>query len=205
MNRFKLYTILFVINLVISALGFLLKLQDQVGVINFICFIVSVLYFLFNVEEPPKTSKLKIPEVHNYYRSRQNHFGNIVAIEFAILSFLFFILLYSTQIPLFITVLMLWGISVPVTYLIIVKTSRNHEFNKIVDYIHFVYPELKLSLIESVVKGFVKTNTLDKDSIMLSCKGDSALLSNLADAYIDYVNSIGLTLTQGEIQAINDL
>lgn len=205
MERFRVYIALLIINVLILIFSVVFKFQDFAGILNFISFVASIIYFLFSVEEPPKASKLGIPEVHNYYRSRQNDYGNIVSIEFGILSFMFFLLVYSTQLSLGFIVIILWVISVPITYFIIYKTSKNLQINKIIDYVKFVRPDIDTSFVNKTIKSLSALNTKDKKKLLLVKSSNKLLLTDLVNIYLTYLDALDSQLTSGEIEEINSL
>jgi len=205
MNRFKLYIAALIVNIVIFLISLVLKGEYLAGVINFISFLASIILFLFTLEEPPELSKLKIPEVHNYYKSAQNDFNNIIALEFGFLSFLFFILLYSFNFNFSFVVLSLWGLSVPITYYIILKNSRSTQINKISHYLKQFEPESNYSEIKSITMKFISIGNLNRSDLLKINANSPLLMEKLVDRYIYYIKSSENTLVAGEIEEINDL
>lgn len=206
MSRFKTYIILLVLNASIYFSSLLLNIEYVSGVINFLSFLGSIIFLLFTFEEPPLVSKLKIPEVHSRYRSAQNNYNNLLAIEFALISFLFYILHYSTGLSLSIVVLGLWFLSVPLTYFVILLNTKDKQLELIVDYIRFSDGSLDEYKVKDILRQLIKLNSTDKDILIAGVKvDDSALLQNIVDLYLHYLSSYQKSLTAGEVKEINDL
>jgi len=202
MDRFKLYAVLGVVNLLLFLLSLLLGFQDVAGIIGFLLFIVAVVYLLFTIEEPPVVSALKIVEVHKDYTSKQNNLNTVLATEFTVLSMCFGVLVVYFNLNLTAVVAFLWSTSIPLIYYTIRYFSRNLLLNNIVDYALLLYPSLDKVLCSAVIGRFIGANTLDKQ-ILLNLCDDKDLGNLLADLYAEYINA--LPLTSGEIEAINDL
>jgi hypothetical protein len=159
---------------------------------------------LFTNEEPPLPSTLKIPEVHSYYRSGQNTYNNLVAIEFGLLSFLFVILSYI-NLSMSVCALLLWGLSIPITFFLIKWHTERQEFEKVMDYIRFVEPDFNPAVVKEIVQKFFVKGSLEKQEIIEGLNYDATLLSRLADIYILYQTRRNNALVKGEIEEINDL
>lgn len=206
MGRFKLYSVLLVLNIFIYLVSLVVNVEYVAGIINFLCFLGSVIFLLFTMEEPPVVTKLKIPEVHNRYRSAQNNYNNMLAAEFALLSFLFFLLHYSTQLSVSVAVLSLWVISIPITYLIIILNSRDKQIETVVDYIRFADESLDTESVKLIVGKIIKVNSLNKKVLLSSVSfSDSALLGKVVDLYLVYQYSSNNKLLAEEVGEINDL
>lgn len=202
MNRFKTFVLLGIVNNVLFFTASLLGFQDVAGIIGFLLFLFSIIYLLFSIEEPPEPNKLKIPEVHKLYKSKQNNLNNFLAFEFVIISSLFGILVLYLNLPVAIVVALLWSITIPVVLLTIKLLSKNLLITNAINYCKLLYPELLESEIEFVVKDFISIGSLDKSELVAGSK-DKNTSKILVDAYIDYVNA--QTITQDEVEAINDL
>lgn len=202
MNRFKTFVLLGIVNNVLFFTASLLGFQDVAGIIGFLLFLFSIIYLLFSIEEPPESNKLKIPEVHKLYKSKQNNLNNFLAFEFVIISSLFGILVLYLNLPVAIVVALLWSIAIPVVLLTIKLLSKNLLIANTVNYCKLLYPELLESEIEFIVKDFISIGSLDKSELVAGSK-DKNTSKILVDAYIDYVNA--QTITQDEVEAINDL
>lgn len=205
MKRFLNYIILFLVNFSIWIISIFLGISDLVSLINFLCFVLCIYYFLFSVEEPPKSDKLFIPEVHNYYKDRINHFNNYAAIEFALLSLIFYLLMYVIQLNLGIVTFLLWGISIPITYILILITSSSKELINITDYIYKFMPQRNYNEIKELVRQFLDARSLDINKLKELEFKDKEFRDSAASYYILYVSTRDRTLTQDEIKEINDL
>lgn len=206
MDRFKFYIILLVVNIVLYVVSLFISIEYLAGIVNFLSFLGAVIFLLFTIEEPPSVSKLKIPEVHNRYRSAQNNYNNMLAFEFALLSFLFFILHYSTQLSISVAVLIVWVLSVPISYMIIILNSRDKQIEMVVDYIRFADKNLDSESVKLVVRKIVSVNSADRAVLLSSVSfSDSALLSKVVDLYLGYLSSYKNELLEGEVSEINDL
>ncbi len=202
MNRFKIFVLLGIINNVLLLTASLLGFQDVAGIVGFLLFLFSIIYLLFSVEEPPEPSRLKIPEVHKLYKSKQNNLNNFLAFEFVIISSLFGIFVLYFNFSVAIVVALLWSIAIPIVLVTIRLLSKNLLIVNTINYCRLLYPELLESEIEFVIKDFIRIGSLDKSELIAGSK-DKNTAQILVDVYIDYVNA--QTIIQDEVEAINDL
>lgn len=209
MERFRFYIVIFAITFILAIVFSLADAGWIVDLVSFLAFLTSVIYFLFSFEEPPKAKKLLIPEVHNYYKSRMNNYSNLVALEFALLSFLFFIVIATTSISWSLTILSLWFISIPITYVIIVQTSKNLEKEKLVNYFSLKFPEYEFVLLEQIVTALLLSESLKRYLLLQNLQdktdNESLPLEKFVDTYLEYLKAAGISLVSGEIEEINKL
>lgn len=209
MERFRFYIVIFAITFILAIVFSLADAGWIADLISFLAFLTSVIYFLFSFEEPPKAKKLLIPEVHNYYKSRMNNYSNLVALEFALLSFLFFIVIATTSISWSLTILSLWFISIPITYVIIVQTSKNLEKEKLVNYFSLKFPEYEFVLLEQIVTALLLSESLKRYLLLQNLQdktdNESLPLEKFVDTYLEYLKAAGISLVSGEIEEINKL
>lgn len=203
MYTFKIYTSVFVANLVFWIASLLFGFSDFAGIVNFFTFVITLLYFVFSLEEVPNFDKLKIPEVHNFYKSRQNNYGNFIGIEFAILSFLFFLMVYLFEFSLGLTSLVLWFTSIPVSYFITKKVSSIVLKEKINDYLFLMLPNSPRGQIRQIVNHFFKSESLEKTSLTAIPGFDSDLLEKCSILFIEYMELESTKLLSSEIKEIN--
>jgi len=208
-ERFRFYIVIFAITFILAIVFSLADAGWIVDLVSFLAFLTSVIYFLFSFEEPPKAKKLLIPEVHNYYKSRMNNYSNLVALEFALLSFLFFIVIATTSISWSLTILSLWFISIPITYVIIVQTSKNLEKEKLVNYFSLKFPEYEFVLLEQIVTALLLSESLKRYLLLQNLQdktdNESLPLEKFVDTYLEYLKAAGISLVSGEIEEINKL
>lgn len=209
MERFRFYIVIFAITFILAIVFSLADAGWIVDLVSFLAFLASVIYFLFSFEEPPKAKKLLIPEVHNYYKSRMNNYTNLVAIEFALLSFVFFIIIATTSISWALTILSLWFISIPITYVIILQTSKNLEKEKLVNYFSLKFPEYEFVLLEQIVTALLLSESLKRYLLLQNLQdktdNESLPLEKFVDTYLEYLKAAGISLVSGEIEEINKL
>ncbi|MBE0573736.1 hypothetical protein IH575_02420 [Candidatus Dojkabacteria bacterium] len=209
MERFRFYIVIFAITFILAIVFSLADAGWIVDLVSFLAFLASIIYFLFSFEEPPKAKKLLIPEVHNYYKSRMNNYTNLVAIEFALLSFVFFIIIATTSISWALTILSLWFISIPITYVIILQTSKNLEKEKLVNYFSLKFPEYEFVLLEQIVTALLLSESLKRYLLLQNLQdktdNESLPLEKFVDTYLEYLKAAGISLVSGEIEEINKL
>lgn len=209
MERFRFFIVIFTITLILAIVFSLAGAGWIADLISFLAFLASIIYFLFSFEEPPKAKKLLIPEVHNYYKSRMNNYTNLVAIEFALLSFVFFIIIATTSISWALTILSLWFISIPITYVIILQTSKNLEKEKLVNYFSLKFPEYEFVLLEQIVTALLLSESLKRYLLLQNLQdktdNESLPLEKFVDTYLEYLKAAGISLVSGEIEEINKL
>jgi hypothetical protein len=203
MSTFKIYTTAFVANLIFWLASILFGFSDLSGIVNFFTFVIALLYFVFSLEEVPSFDKLKIPEVHNFYKSRQNSYGNFIGIEFAILSFLFFLMVYIFEFSLGLTSLVLWFISIPASYFITKKVATIVLKEKVNDYLFLMLPNSPRGQIRQIVSHFFKSESLEKASLTAIPGFDSDLLEKCAILFIEYIELESTKLLGSEIKEIN--
>jgi hypothetical protein len=208
-ERFRFYIVIFAITFILAIVFSLADAGWIVDLVSFLAFLASIIYFLFSFEEPPKAKKLLIPEVHNYYKSRMNNYTNLVAIEFALLSFVFFIIIATTSISWALTILSLWFISIPITYVIILQTSKNLEKEKLVNYFSLKFPEYEFVLLEQIVTALLLSESLKRYLLLQNLQdktdNESLPLEKFVDTYLEYLKAAGISLVSGEIEEINKL
>lgn len=138
-----------------------------------------------------------------------NNYSNLVALEFALLSFLFFIVIATTSISWSLTILSLWFISIPITYVIIVQTSKNLEKEKLVNYFSLKFPEYEFVLLEQIVTALLLSESLKRYLLLQNLQdktdNESLPLEKFVDTYLEYLKAAGISLVSGEIEEINKL
>src|SRR6185369_17911569 len=89
MQRLKLFTIEFIICLIVFILFHWVTLIDTV---MFIVFTISAFFYVFAIEELPKKEYVHLPQVHYYQKARINYYGNSMIGLLVMLSIVFYIL-----------------------------------------------------------------------------------------------------------------
>lgn len=204
MNRFSLYAKLFLINFCLFVFSYILNFSDFASIINFVCFLLSLLYFAFSLEVEPRQATLKIPEVHNFYKSRQNSYGNLIGILFSILSFAFFILNFYFSLSLGITVVVLWALSIPLIYVTIALTEYRVRKEKSLDYLKLVFKSEDPLILKKMVNEFESSKSSELKDLQNFSDYPPLLLEKVSKVYYNYINN-DVVLTSEEIEEINRL
>jgi hypothetical protein len=133
MQRFSLFTIEFIICTLIFILFNSLLLIDTA---LFIVFIISAFFYVFSIEELPRSDLMENPQVHYYKKSRVNYYGNSMFGLLIFLSIIYYLI--SSRLPtlrLGIVVIILWLIMLILTYLITRFTQQSLFVDIVTDYI----------------------------------------------------------------------
>lgn len=204
MNRFSLYTKLFLLNFCLFVFSYIFNFSDFASIINFVCFLLSLLYFAFSLEVEPKQATLKIPEVHNFYKSRQNSYGNLIGILFSILSFAFFVLNFYFSLSLGVTVVLLWAFSIPLIYVAIVFTQLKIRKENSLDYLKLVFKSENPLTLKNMVIDFESSKSSKLEDLQNFSDYPPLLLKQVSKVYYNYINN-DVVLTSEEIEEINRL
>lgn len=202
MGRFEVYVVSFIINLLVFIVSRVFNLLDIANILNFISFTAALLYFTFSIGTEPKQNAMSIPEVHNYYKSRQNMYGSFIGAQFVVLSFVFFVLSFLFYVDLSLSIMIVWLISIPSTYLLIKFNIDNVWNEKFVDYVFTVLKtkdkkEL-LPIINAVIDSKGNYKSLENKQL------DKELFDEVKSIYIKYSKAT-TQLIDAEIIEINNL
>jgi phosphoribosylformylglycinamidine (FGAM) synthase PurS component len=145
--------------------------------------------------------KLNHPQVHQYYKSRINVYGNSMSALIAITALLYSILSINTTIRDGLICLISWTIFITIAYFIALKSQKSIVVNRISDFIMINLDPSDAKLVSNDIDKFVES-LLNNHKTQL--KFNSKIDDQIQQLYKLYILAETEKLNSSEIKAINE-